>query len=138
MSAYGEFTTVMSEERYLVEGLMAMGYRVFTRPPKSLLVTNRRPARATNLHDLKGRFGEAMERSLEHRGRREALGTRLEHAGIALRPGEYLVLGASAAAIGFLAGLLVGGVAACTVAGCFDSAQGPLEGTLAPGAGGVQ
>ena len=28
MSAYGEFTTVMSEERYLVEGLTAMGYRV--------------------------------------------------------------------------------------------------------------
>ena len=28
MSAYGEFTTVMSEERYLVEGLRAMGYRV--------------------------------------------------------------------------------------------------------------
>ena len=28
MSAYGEFTTVMSEERYLVEGLGAMGYRV--------------------------------------------------------------------------------------------------------------
>ena len=100
-------------------GLMAMGYRVFTRPPKSLLVTNRRPARATNLHDLKGRFGEAMERSLEHRGRREALGTRLEHAGIALRPGEYLVLGASAAAIGFLAGLLVGGLAAALVFAAF-------------------
>jgi len=28
VSAYGEFTTVMSEERYLVEGLTAMGYRV--------------------------------------------------------------------------------------------------------------
>src|ERR1035438_940450 len=27
VSAYGEFTTVMSEERYLVEGLTAMGYR---------------------------------------------------------------------------------------------------------------
>src|SRR5947209_15295858 len=28
VSAYGEFTTVMSEERYLVEGLTAMGYKV--------------------------------------------------------------------------------------------------------------
>ena len=41
MSAYGEFTTVMSEERYLVEGLTAMGYRVevHAEAPRSLATT---------------------------------------------------------------------------------------------------
>ena len=41
MSAYGEFTTVMSEEKYLVEGLRAMGYRVevHARAPRSSATT---------------------------------------------------------------------------------------------------
>lgn len=34
--------------------------------------------------------------------------------------------------------VLVGGATACTLAGCFDSRQSPVEGTLAPGAGGVE
>nr|MBA3501584.1 hypothetical protein [Deltaproteobacteria bacterium] len=36
------------------------------------------------------------------------------------------------------AAVLVGGTAACGIAGCFDTQQSPLPGTLAPGAGGVQ
>lgn len=34
--------------------------------------------------------------------------------------------------------VLVGGATACTLAGCFDRTEAPLEGTLSPGAGGVQ
>lgn len=34
--------------------------------------------------------------------------------------------------------VLIGGTGACAYAGCFDTPQSPLEGTLSPGVGGVQ
>ena len=36
------------------------------------------------------------------------------------------------------AAAVLGGVAVCGLAGCFDTQQGPIEGTLSPGAGAVQ
>ena len=39
---------------------------------------------------------------------------------------------------GGAAAVLVGGATACGLAGCFDRQQGPIEGTLAPGAGAVE
>lgn len=50
-----------------------------------------------------------MERSLERRGRRQALGARLERAGVALRPGEYAVIVGGGAGAAFLFGMLLGG-----------------------------
>jgi tight adherence protein B len=91
-------------------GLLASGLLVCRRPHVSLLATSRRPVRSTGLRDLKGRFELAMERTLERRGRHDALGMRLESAGVALRPGEYLALAASATGLGFFVGLLLGSV----------------------------
>jgi hypothetical protein len=34
--------------------------------------------------------------------------------------------------------VVLGGTGACALAGCFDTTQAPLEGTLSPGAGGVE
>ena len=90
-------------------GLVVVCYLTFTRPPKSLLAANRRSKRTTGLKDLKGRFSAAMEQSLERRGQRDVLRRRLENAGIALRPGEYVVLTAGAALGAFFVGLVVGG-----------------------------
>lgn len=96
-------------------GLLVIAYTAFVRPPKSLLATNRHSRRSTSVQDLKGRFGAAMERSLERRGRRDVVRRRLENAGIGLRPGEYLVLVATAAGGGFFVGLLFGGGALAIV-----------------------
>ena len=63
-----------------------------------------------SLRHMTGRVGASMERSLERRGRREVLGARLETAGIALRPGEYLVAAGGVAALGLICGLLMGGL----------------------------
>ena len=95
----------------LFAGLFALSHRAIARPPRSLLAANRRPSGAGGLRDAKTRFGAAMERTLERRGRREALGARLENAGIALRPGEYLVMASGVAALGFFSGFTLGGVA---------------------------
>ena len=94
----------------LFGGLALLLYRALTRPRRSLLAGARRTERTSTLGDLKRVMSERMERSLERRGRRAALGERLEYAGIALRPGEYLVsVGVTAGVLSAL-GLLLGGV----------------------------
>jgi tight adherence protein B len=91
-------------------GVALLAYQALVRPPKSLLAVNRQPVRRTAVRDLKGRFGVALERSLERRGRRAALGERLERAGIALRPGEYAASASVVAGLGAFCGLLIGGL----------------------------
>jgi len=49
MSAYGEYTTHLCEEKYLIEGLAAMGYRVEVHPNGAPLIGyhgDERPERA--------------------------------------------------------------------------------------------
>lgn len=49
MSAYGEFETTIREQRFLVEGLIEMGYRVETHPEGAALIGyhgDERPERA--------------------------------------------------------------------------------------------
>jgi tight adherence protein B len=61
-------------------------------------------------NDLARWASDVAERSLERRGRRRALASALEHAGIPLRPGEFLVLATGIAlGGGVLGGVLLGG-----------------------------
>ena len=62
------------------------------------------------LGELAQRATAAADSALERRGRRAPLNAALERAGIALRPGEFLVLTGSAAVAAFLFGSLLGGV----------------------------
>lgn len=62
------------------------------------------------LGELAERASAAAEGALERRGRRAPVNAALERAGIALRPGEFLVLTGSAAVAAFLFGSLLGGV----------------------------
>jgi tight adherence protein B len=82
---------------------------VLIRPRRSLLARQRGRVPAAR-QQLKARTGELVERTLERRGRRQALGARLEMAGIALRPGEYVVLVGGAATLALVTGLLLGGL----------------------------
>jgi tight adherence protein B len=90
--------------------LLALGYQTFVGQPKSLLAGGHRRSTSTDWAEVKSKVGAAMERTLERQGRREALGARLEHAGIALRPGEYLLMTSAMVGAGWFAGLVLGGV----------------------------
>lgn len=95
--------------------------RVLARPRRSLLAANRGQVRRAKVERTKERLGAAFERTLERRGAQEAFGARLEQAGIALRPGEYLVTASVAATLAcgigtLLAGLPLGVVFAGVVA----------------------
>ena len=59
------------------------------------------------LTDLTRRATDLAERSLQQRGRDRGFGDALEHAGLAFRPGEYLVLAASATVVAFSVAYLV-------------------------------
>lgn len=59
---------------------------------------------------LKAKAGELVERRLERRGQRRALGARLENAGLVLRPGEYVVMVGGSTAMAFVFGLVAGGM----------------------------
>ena len=89
-------------------GLVALWSFVLIRPRRSLLARRRRSSSAVR-GQLKARAGEVVERTLERQGRRSALGARLEVAGVALRPGEYVVLVSGAVLLAFLTGAMLGG-----------------------------
>ena len=74
------------------------------------LGTEAEPASLPGLGELAERASTAADGALERRGRRASLNATLERAGIALRPGEFLVLTGSAAVAAFLFGSLLGGV----------------------------
>lgn len=89
--------------------LALWGWLLLVRPRRSLLA-GARANRGAGRERLKARAGEVVERSLERRGRRQALGARLEQAGVPLRPGEYVVLVAATATLATAAGMLLGGL----------------------------
>jgi len=95
-----------------------------------VLVTERRRARerlgvaprpspaSGQLSSLAARAAEAAEGVLDRKGRRLALGAMLEQAGVALRPGEFVVLVASSAVAALVLGhLLVGPLFGLVAAG---------------------
>ena len=61
------------------------------------------------IKELAQRASSLAERSLEDRGRRRALSDALEHAGLAIRPGEFIVLGITSAFVALAIGFLLGG-----------------------------
>ena len=65
---------------------------------------------ASALSELVGRATASADAALERHGRRSGLNDRLEQAGLALRPGEYMVLAVSAIVGGFAVGMLVFGL----------------------------
>ncbi len=69
------------------------------------------------LTELTQRATQLADRSLEERGRRRALADALEHAGMQLRPGEFLVLAATSAFVALVMGYLVGGLLIAVVFG---------------------
>ncbi len=74
--------------------------RVHLERPSTIAVVSRLADRATVVADT----------ALERGGRRLSVNTALERAGVTLRPGEFLVLVASATATGLLVGLLLSGL----------------------------
>ncbi|MGQ0804630.1 MAG: type II secretion system F family protein [Actinomycetota bacterium] len=62
------------------------------------------------IKELTQRATQLAERSLEDRGRRRALSDALEHAGMAVRPGEFLVLAVTSAFVALVVGFLIGGL----------------------------
>jgi tight adherence protein B len=100
----------------LFVALLLGGLALFVRPRRSLLAPERRRHTGPSAWaDLKRRAGARLEAKLEQRGRRDALGARLENAGVALRPGEYLVVVAAVAAMLGFVGLVAGGVGVAVV-----------------------
>jgi tight adherence protein B len=61
------------------------------------------------IKELAHRASSLAERSLEDRGRRRALSDALEHAGLAIRPGEFIVLAITSAFVALVIGFLLGG-----------------------------
>jgi tight adherence protein B len=94
----------------LFGGLALILFRLLTRPPRSLLAVRRAPGVAS-YEQLKGRAGAAFERTLERGNQRAALSARLEHAGIALRPGEYLAATCAIAGVVAFVGFAAAGPA---------------------------
>jgi tight adherence protein B len=64
---------------------------------------------ASAISDLVGRATASADAALERYGRRGALNDRLERAGLALRPGEFLVLTIAAQFVSFALGVIVSG-----------------------------
>ena len=95
-------------------GLALLCQRLLTPQHRSLLAGSR-PARRGGVQELKRRFGAAFDQTLERKGHRDVLGARLEQAGIALRPGEYVLAAASAVGLAGFVGLVVGGPAMVVV-----------------------
>jgi tight adherence protein B len=81
------------------------------------------------LGELVGRATATADAALERHGRRRALNDRLERAGIALRPGEYVVIALSATSVGFAAGLVLAGA----LFGLFLAALAAVVVHLVPG-----
>jgi tight adherence protein B len=81
------------------------------RRPRSLLAASRRTdGGRESIRNAKDAFGARVERALESNGRRQAVGTRLERAGMAVEPGEYVAMVLAATAFSGLCGSVVGGL----------------------------
>ncbi|HUF84271.1 MAG TPA: type II secretion system F family protein, partial [Acidimicrobiia bacterium] len=62
------------------------------------------------IKEITQRATQFAEHTLEDRGRRRALSDSLEHAGMNVRPGEFLVLAATSAFVALVMGFLLGGL----------------------------
>ena len=92
-------------------GLALLLQLALVRRPRSLLAVNRRTdGGRESIRNAKDAFGARMERALESNGRRQAVGARLERAGMSVEPGEYVAMVLAAAAFCGLCGSLVGGL----------------------------
>ncbi|MBA3621637.1 MAG: VWA domain-containing protein [Euzebyales bacterium] len=80
------------------------------------------PSKPTGLAEVGTWAKSAIERALQNRGWIEGLNTRLERAGVLLRPGEFVLLAAGAASVL----LIVGTVARGTLTGLLLAAVVPL------------
>lgn len=104
----------------------------FLRPrEKRISLAERYGNTAQRLHlpaisDWAARATDAAQRRLERSGRETTLYDALERAGLALRPGEFVVLAAVATVTASLLGLLVGGLIAALVFGAMVAAGGPV------------
>ena len=89
--------------------LLYLSYAAVVRRPKSLLAGERRQLSRAELETMKSRLSAAFERVLERRGRRDGLSMKLDHAGMTVSPGEYLVMASVVVGIGWFIGLLLDG-----------------------------
>jgi tight adherence protein B len=109
----------------LVVGAVAFFVAVYLVALVALLPRTRRSARLARLgrdvsastaaapsaiSGLADRATNAADAALERRGKRGLLNAALERAGVALRPGEFVVLGGCVSLVAFLAGLLYSGL----------------------------
>lgn len=94
----------------LIIGVLAFAPRRLRSGLTSRPVLSRRSWSSGRLTQITDRATVLAERSLERHGKQNALNTALERAGVALRPGEFVVLAASASFVAFAAGMLLGGL----------------------------
>lgn len=92
-----------------VLGLVAFGPRHRQRRLARLGSIRRSVPDATALSGLVSRATASADAALERHGRRSVLNERLEQAGVALRPGEYVVLSLSAVALASAVGFVTSG-----------------------------
>jgi tight adherence protein B len=109
---------------FLVTGLILFAPRARDRRRRDIAARREQGWRSGQLTELTERATSFADRKLEGHGRRRKLTDSLEHAGVALRPGEFVVLAATSSfvafAVGFLlAGPIVGLVLAGLVAAAF-------------------
>jgi tight adherence protein B len=73
------------------------------------LLNRRPPSPSRSLHDIATQASEVAERSLDRSGRRSGVEEALEHAGVNMRAGEFVVAVAGTAFAAFAVGAALGG-----------------------------
>jgi tight adherence protein B len=79
------------------------------------LLRRRPPNPSRSLHDLATHASEVAERSLDRSGRRSGVEGALEHAGVNMRAGEFLVAVGGTAFAAFAVGAALGGLLLATI-----------------------
>lgn len=79
------------------------------------ILRRRPPSPTRSLHDIAAHASEVAERSLDRSGRRGGVETTLEHAGVNMRAGEFIVAVAGSALAAFAVGAVFGGLLLATV-----------------------
>ena len=79
------------------------------------LLHRRPPSPSRSLHDIATQASEVAERSLDRSGRRSGVEEALEHAGVNMRAGEFVVAVAGAAFAAFAIGAALSGLLLATI-----------------------